>query len=160
MEPWTDSTVAVRKRTLDADDIAFAQRKHSRGYPASAIAKMMGRSVVDVRPLLPAAPEREPPAVIAPPDPPKAVQFPDVMAKVGVAVAWEHELTLADLRGRSRCRPVAQARQDLCWRLYQLKHPDGQRRFSTPQIAKFVGLLDHTSVLHAIRAHEARQAGE
>lgn len=152
---WTDSTAAVRRRHLDAGDAAFAQQKLNAGYPASAVAKMIGRSVDVVRQLLPEPPPRAPPVIVKPVVH-MPITFPSAMMSVGAKVAAKHGVTLALIRSQARHRSIAHIRQELCWELYELRHPDGSRRFSQPQIGRFVGYLDHTPVNHALKVHGAR----
>jgi hypothetical protein len=61
-------------------------------------------------------------------------------------------------RGSAR---VVRARHEMCWRFYnEFKRWDG-RRPSMPEIGRWLGGLDHSSVLHGIRRHQARlDAGE
>lgn len=50
-----------------------------------------------------------------------------------------------DIRSRNRIRPLARARQ-VC--AYAIRR---RTAWSTPQIARFLGLKDHTTVIHACR---------
>ena len=60
-----------------------------------------------------------------------------------------------DILGDSRLRLIVYARQEVAWRLYQFRDHRGYRRFSMPQIGRYLR-RDHTTILHAIRAHEKR----
>lgn len=53
---------------------------------------------------------------------------------------------------RSRKASIAQARQEVFYRLRELDQPP-----SLPQIGQWMG-LDHTTVLHGLRAHARRRA--
>ena len=69
--------------------------------------------------------------------------------------AWEHNLTVADLRSPCRHRAVAYARFDAMTRLRAVITPDGRHRFSMPQIARLLGRKDHTTVLSGLRRWQA-----
>lgn len=75
-----------------------------------------------------------------------------MMKEIASEVAERHELTLEDLRGPSRYRTVAWARQEAM----ALIRAEG--RYSYPQIGRFFGGRDHTTILVGVRHHEARQA--
>ena len=72
--------------------------------------------------------------------------------KVLSDVAEARGVTLVDMLGEDRVRPVAFARFEAMWRLRELRAPDGRRLFSLPRIGRLFG-RDHTSVLHALRRH-------
>ena len=65
--------------------------------------------------------------------------------------AWEHSVTVADLRSPKRHRAIAFARFDAMTRLRAVITPEGRHRFSTPQIARLLGRKDHTTVLAGLR---------
>jgi chromosomal replication initiation ATPase DnaA len=73
-------------------------------------------------------------------------------------VAWDHGMTVADLKSGSRQREFAFARFDAMTRLRAITNVDGQPRFSAPKIAQILGLKDHTSVLHGLKRWAAIQA--
>lgn len=84
----------------------------------------------------------------------KAVQVPlrlKKMQKICREVCLANELSLAELRGPSRCRYVAWPRQD-AMRLLQ------DAGFSLPEIGRYLGGRDHTTILEGIRASKAREA--
>lgn len=72
------------------------------------------------------------------------------------AVSRERNIPLHELTSATRAHPVAHARQDFMWRARQVRWPDGRPRYSLPFIARFLGMKDHTSILHGVRAHEGR----
>lgn len=72
-----------------------------------------------------------------------ALALDDVSARFG--------LSKADLRGPSRQRYIAHARQEFMY----LANKAGR---SLPQIGLFLGGRHHTTVLHGVRAHEGRTA--
>ncbi len=61
------------------------------------------------------------------------------------------------LSGSSK-RRIAHPRQEAMWLLRQITWGDGTPRHSLPEIGRALGGLDHTTVLHGIRAHEKRLA--
>jgi len=61
------------------------------------------------------------------------------------AIARKHHLSVSNLRGRSRLKHIVAARHEAVLTLRS------GTRLSTPQIARAVGLKDHTSVLHVLR---------
>lgn len=65
-------------------------------------------------------------------------------------VAERHNLTPADLSGERRTRLIAAARQEAMYELRQ------RTRLSTPQIGRYLGGRDHTTVLYGILAHQRR----
>lgn len=67
-------------------------------------------------------------------------------------VAQLRGITVDDIIGESRKRPIAHARQETMWELRQ------RTRLSLPHIGLMLGGRDHTTVLHGVRAHEARMA--
>lgn len=77
---------------------------------------------------------------------------PMTMREIASQVADRYGLALDELRGPSRARPVCWPRQEAMFLCYKTG------RFSLPQIGRFFGDRDHTTVLHAIRAVEKRIA--
>jgi chromosomal replication initiation ATPase DnaA len=65
-------------------------------------------------------------------------------------VLWRHNLTWAEVLGKTRKHNVVVARQEVCWRLYK------ERKLSLPRIGRLVGNRDHTTVLHSVRQHQSR----
>jgi chromosomal replication initiation ATPase DnaA len=72
------------------------------------------------------------------------------MKEIASDVAQRHGLSLGDLQGRSLVRKITNARQEAMWAIYLTD------RFSLGQVARFFNRADHTTVWHAIRAHEGR----
>lgn len=87
---------------------------------------------------------------------PTAATGKDLLRQIAREVGQRHGVSPTDILDGSRLRPVVRARQEVIWRLYSARHPDGTRRFSMPQIGAWLGGRDHTTILHAIRAHEQR----
>lgn len=71
------------------------------------------------------------------------------------AVCAEHEVSPSDVLGPLRLRHLVHARQDIAWRMRNAVDATGKPRFSLPQIGAWMG-QDHTTILHSVRAHEAR----
>lgn len=75
-----------------------------------------------------------------------------LMPRIVAMVAAEHGLPVSDVMGPSRCRRFTIARNQAYW----LCRKTG--RLSTPQIARFFGKLDHTTVINGSRRHAERLA--
>jgi chromosomal replication initiator protein len=65
-------------------------------------------------------------------------------------VAREHGLTVNQMLARRRDRHLVYARQHAMWRCSK------ETRHSLPEIGRYFGDYDHTTVLHGIRSHEKR----
>lgn len=72
------------------------------------------------------------------------------MAAVIREVCAKHGLTVEQVMKRDRHGPIVRARQEF---FYRAKHDCGK---SLSETGNFFGGLDHTTVLHGIRAHEKR----
>jgi hypothetical protein len=73
-------------------------------------------------------------------------------ARIVAAVSERFDVPAAQLRGPSRRRPVARPRQVA---MYLTRHLTGR---SLPMIGRWFGGRDHSTVVHAVRATEARRA--
>ncbi len=73
--------------------------------------------------------------------------------KIALAVAKKHGLKYSDLKSPRRLRELVNARQEAMW-LIRRECP----ALSLPAIGRLFGGRDHTTVLHACRAHEKRMA--
>lgn len=71
------------------------------------------------------------------------------MERIALDVALEHGITLAELTGPARHRRQAWPRQEAMARMHEAG-------YSLSQIARFLD-RDHTTILHGVRAHKARQ---
>ena len=80
----------------------------------------------------------------------------DLLRQIAREVGARYGVSVEDITGESRLRPIVHARQEVAWRLYSARHPSGARRFSMPQIGAWLGGRDHTTILHAIRSYEKR----
>lgn len=69
-------------------------------------------------------------------------------------VAEKHRVSVADLRGQSRKRSIAWARQEAMCRLYR------ETAWSLPRIGQYFGGRDHTTARYGVLAYEARLRGE
>lgn len=73
------------------------------------------------------------------------------MREIADDVSMAHRLTLDELKSATCARRVAWPRHEAM----AIMHATG--RYSTTQIGRFFG-RDHTTVIHGIRSHKARQA--
>ena len=80
------------------------------------------------------------------------IQRQPTMRDITAAVAEKHQLRPDEMRAGLRERGVAPPRHEAMWRIYQTG------RYSYPQIARFSGYKDHTTVLHGVREHGRRRA--
>ena len=80
------------------------------------------------------------------------------MSRIVAEIAAAYRLAPSALRGRDRTRSLVRARQHAMAEIRRMRRADGRPRYSYPQIARFFGLAAHTSVLHAVRAHQRREA--
>lgn len=76
------------------------------------------------------------------------------MASILAEVAERYGIGPRELRGPGRYRHVAWPRQEAMWMMRQTG------KWSTTQIGNFFGGRDHTTVLHGVKAYEARLKGE
>jgi chromosomal replication initiator protein len=87
---------------------------------------------------------------------PTATRLP-TMREICSLVADRYGLTVDDLIGQSRARHIAHPRQEAMYLMYEQRWAvSGNRRYSMPQIGRFLGGRDHTTVLHGYRKHTAR----
>jgi chromosomal replication initiation ATPase DnaA len=70
--------------------------------------------------------------------------------RIATEIARQHGFTFRQMISPRRCQTLALARQHAMWEL------DRRTSLSLPQIGKLLGGRDHTTVLHGIRAHAAR----
>ena len=75
----------------------------------------------------------------------------ETMTEAGRRIARAHGLTLADLKGVRRSKKYVLPRQ--AFATYAVR----KLGCSQPQVGAFIN-RDHTTILHALRAHEARVA--
>lgn len=94
---------------------------------------------------------------LAPVGSPPVRYRPRTMRAIAERVAAKYDLSLDELRGDGRHKYVSRPRQEAMWEMRQVRCADGSQRFSLPMIGQFFGDRDHTTVLHAVRAHERRQ---
>lgn len=69
-------------------------------------------------------------------------------------VCAKHQVTKLELMSLRRAVPIVLARHEAMWRM------SNETSMSLPAIGRRMGGRDHTTVLYAIRAHEARRNGE
>jgi chromosomal replication initiator protein len=75
------------------------------------------------------------------------------MSEIAQEVADKYGVTVEQLKGRGNARWISQPRQEAMTRAYE-ETPN-----STTAVGRFFGNRDHTTVLHALKAHERRMAG-
>ena len=81
--------------------------------------------------------------------------YPKNATEILMAVALKHGLTKTEILSKRRRVYEVLARQEAYWWLNALLP------WSLPQIGRFMGGLDHTTILHGVRRHQARlDAGE
>ena len=81
------------------------------------------------------------------------------MREIATAVAQEHGLTLEELRNPTHARRISWPRQEAMTAMRAELQPDGRHSaYSLNQIARFFGMKDHTTVIHACQAVPAREA--
>lgn len=86
-------------------------------------------------------------------DPEEGTRAP-TLAEIIDQVAAKHGLLPRDITKRRRHRKIVWARQEAMYRAYE------ETRRSLPEIGKYMGGFDHTTVWHGIHAHEKRMAAE
>lgn len=79
---------------------------------------------------------------------------PQPIQRIQHAVALRTGIEVAQLRGKSRRQPIARARQMAMWLARRLTDA------SLPEIGRVFGGRDHTTVLHAIHATDARRVAD
>lgn len=90
---------------------------------------------------------------------------PMSLHEVAFYVAAKHGVSVADLtiphgeEGAMRW-DVSHPRQEAYWLASKQRRSDDKRRHSLPQIGRFFGGRDHSTVIFGIRAHEKRMASE
>ncbi len=89
-------------------------------------------------------------------EPKPGPQGMDLVRQIAREVAEEHGVNPDVMFVRHLRNKAGIARQEMAWRLRRMTKPTGGPRFSIPQIGRLMGGLHHTTILHAIRAHERR----
>ena len=84
----------------------------------------------------------------------------DLVRQLAREIATKHDIDPEAIFGRSRLAPIVRARQELAWRLWRIIKPNGEPRFSFPQIGRWMGDLHHTTIIHAVREHERRRGAK
>lgn len=80
---------------------------------------------------------------------------PEMTVKQIIAECCQkHGVTMSEMLGLQRFKRIVVARHEAAYRLSK------ETRLSMPQIGRRLGDRDHTTIIHAIRAHEARMAGK
>lgn len=162
-----------RRGGMDAHEIQFIRARSFEGRTARQIAKMLGRAVDDVTPHMVDweryAPQPEPVQDVAWAEPERLPSPGDIVLslwrgllvvperratrlQIAEEVAARYGVSVEALRGPLRHKAFTVPRQEAMWRMVKA------HRWSTPQIGDFFGGRDHTTVLHACKAHEKRMA--
>lgn len=146
-----------RRGGIDADEIDFIAEQAAKGRTPQQVARMTGRAQLDVLRSWPI----DVAAKSLPPKPRRMVLSlwkglieakPErvTLESLKWDVARDYGVTVKELEGQGRQRSITVPRQDLMWRMVQAK------RWSLSQIGRSIGGRDHTTVMHGIRAHQAR----
>ena len=81
----------------------------------------------------------------------KPLPYPTMM-QIVKEVAEKHGVTVLDLMSNRRFKKITTARQEFCYRArYETPR-------SLPEIGRFLGGKDHTTILHAVKRHAERIA--
>lgn len=159
---------ATARRGGIAADVDFILSQAERGTPAGAIAKMAGRSVIDVRAVLETTwPHRSATAAstagrratvtqrILRARQEAAKPMPSHIRLTYERIATAYGVPFTDMMfSAKRGGWVQQARNEA----YHLAYRTGE--YPATAIARWFGLLDHTSVLTGIRKHQQRVEGD
>lgn len=125
----------------------------AQGVPLQAVTNMVGGHVGELAGLAPRRqrpsyrPAPRAPVAYGPPAPTRADR---IRSKIAV-VARHHGLPVQAILGRRRTRVIVAARQQAMW---EVRKAFG---LSLPRLGQIFG-RHHTTVLHDLRAYEARQA--
>jgi chromosomal replication initiator protein len=71
-------------------------------------------------------------------------------------VAAKYSISSEDIKGSSRKRDITVGRQEVMWRMNRQKILGNKPTWTLNRIGMYLGDRDHTTVMHGIRAHEAR----
>ncbi len=82
------------------------------------------------------------------------------MAEAAAAIAAAHGLTVRQLRSHTRAHDISHPRQDAMALMRAQTRPCGRPRYSCLQIARYFGLKNHSTCVHALKAaaHRRNQA--
>jgi hypothetical protein len=83
-----------------------------------------------------------------------SVSAPFLGVKIAKAVAKAHGLKFSNFISKRRSAHLVKARQHAMWEMRD------NTTLSLPQIAKILGGMDHTTIIHGIKQHERRLRGE
>lgn len=133
--------------SLAPEEVSYVADKRRCGYPNSAIARMIGRHIDQVRAV--------PVVVIEPPPEPRRISSMCIHDQIISRVAAEHDLDFDDIVGPRLDRRVTRARHHAMAELHALG------TYHLRQISDFLGRKDHTTIIHGVRAHHERlECGE
>lgn len=81
---------------------------------------------------------------------------PMTMRAIAEDVCARRNITLAELISHTRTKRVAGPRHEFMWLCRQVRRLNGHHRFSFPQIGRFLGGRDHSTVVHGARRYAER----
>lgn len=76
----------------------------------------------------------------------------DIANRIMFQACAKHGFGPRDVRSLRREAALVACRQEICWQIKK------ETSWSLPQIGRFLGGRDHTTILHSIRRHEGRIA--
>jgi chromosomal replication initiation ATPase DnaA len=79
-----------------------------------------------------------------------------ITQQLAADIAQAHGVTVQQLMSTSRLAEAVEARQALYAALRAIKWPNGDHRFSLPQIARLTGRKDHSTIIWGVRRHAER----
>lgn len=161
---------ATARRGMESIDFGFVMSRLQRGDPMASVARMAGVSQADVQRLVDTLSPRKPAepvlaTVLTLPgtQTPKAWRqsLPRAARLAIEAVAEAHGMTYGDLtlpRQFRGTKAACAARHEAYHAVYDIRRPDGSRKFSLPQVGAWFGGRDHTTIHHGVQRHEERLA--
>lgn len=131
-----------------AEDLTYAIKQLAKGYPMSAVAKMIGRPEESLRALIEfrKAADLPEPAPIAPIRTTPNFLTDRQMEAVCKPILARHGFTLADVCSPSRKTKLVDCRWELMFSLHRFGYPDHR-------IGRYLGGRDRSTVIHGRNAH-------
>lgn len=107
------------------------------------------------------------PSIEPPPAPalPVLIDAPFALMRLARDVAAENRITVREMFMRCNARRVSWPRQEWMWRARMLRRPNGDQRYSLPQLARFVDRMrgpdakrtDHTTIMYGADRYAGRR---
>lgn len=130
-----------------SDDLIYARDKLDKGYPVSAVAKMVGRPVESLKALLEFRKAADLPVAVPAPLPPTPARLQDqAMDAVCKPILTRNGFSLDDMLGPSRRFGLVDCRQEIMFALHAAGYPDHR-------IGKYLGGRDRSTIIHGRNAH-------